>query len=140
MLVVAVLIFVATLTLVVWQPRGLGIGWSALGGATVALATTVVSFFDVPTVGGIVWSTTLAFVAIVVVSLILDAAGFVEWAALHVARWGRGDGRLLLVLVVLLGAAIAAVFANDGAALILTPIVASMLVALESRPAPRWPS
>jgi hypothetical protein len=36
-------------------------------------------------------------------------------AALHIARWGGGRGRLLFPLVILLGAAIAAVFANDGA-------------------------
>lgn len=131
----ALAIFMATLVLVIWQPRGLGIGWSALGGAAVALLAGVVGWGDVGTVWRIVWDATFTFVGLIVISLILDEAGFFAWAALHVARWGGGNGRRLFPLVILLGAVIAAFFANDGAALLLTPIVLAILLRLNFPPA-----
>jgi arsenical pump membrane protein len=130
----ALALFLATLVLVIWQPRGFGIGWSALIGAGVALATGIVQPGDVPVVWRLVWDATFTFVALIIISLLLDEAGFFHWAALHVAQWGRGWGRRLFPLVILLGAAIAAVFANDGAALLLTPIVLAILLRLDVPP------
>ncbi|MGF3027290.1 arsenic transporter [Methylobacterium aquaticum] len=131
----ALAIFLVTLVFVIWQPKGLGIGWSALAGAAVALATGVIHLGDIPVVWHIVWDATFTFVALIVISLLLDEAGFFHWAALHIARWGGGRGRRLFPLVILLGAAIAAVFANDGAALLLTPIVLAILLRLKFKPA-----
>ncbi|MGC9216150.1 arsenic transporter [Acidithiobacillus sp.] len=131
----AVAIFLVTLILVIWQPKGISIGWSAMGGAVVALATGVITWSDIPIVWHIVWDATFTFVALIIISLILDEAGFFHWAALHVVRWGGGRGRLLFPLIVVLGAMIAAVFANDGAALLLTPIVMAILLRLNFTPA-----
>lgn len=127
-------IFFATLLFVIWQPRGLGIGWSAMAGAAVALAMGVIHIGDVPVVWRIVWDATFTFVGLIIISLLLDEAGFFEWSALHVARFGGGKGRLLFGLVVLLGGGIASLFANDGAALLLTPIVVAILSRLEFTP------
>lgn len=124
---ISVAIFALTLFLVLKRPANLGIGYSALIGAAISIVLGITSFSDIIIVWNIVWNATFTFVAIIIASLVFDEAGFFEYLALKIAHYSRGDARKLFILIILLGSGISAVFANDGTALVLTPIVIAIV-------------
>lgn len=133
-IVLPIAIFLLTLTSVLWQSRGLSIGFSTLGGTILDQAKGVVTLQDIPTAWAVVWNASFTLISLSVISLILDEAGFFRWLALLVARLGLGSGRLLFALVVLLGALVTALLTNYGTALIWTPTVMEMMLLLGFSP------
>ncbi|MGH2504615.1 MAG: ArsB/NhaD family transporter, partial [Ktedonobacterales bacterium] len=119
-------ILLATLALVVARPRGLNIAWFAGGAALLALG--LLSPRALLAVVSGVWDAAATLIALFILSEALDANGFFTWAALRLARMAHGSGVRLYALALALTAGAAALLANDGAVLVLTPIFARLLV------------
>lgn len=131
-----VLVFVATLALVLKRPRGTHEAlWTTLG-ALAMLVLGLVSPRDVVSVAESGKEALLFLLALLLLSALLEKSGFFEWAAVHAARAARGDGRALYRNVFILGALITAALSLDTTAVILTPLVLAFVrrLRLPARP------
>ncbi|WP_241191100.1 ArsB/NhaD family transporter [Deinococcus psychrotolerans] len=132
----ALAVFAATLFLVIVRPFKLNIALGAGLGASAALLLGLVQWADVWVVWQATWNATFTLIALIVLSLLLSEAGLFRFVALHLARWAGGNMARLFVLLILFGAVLAALLANDGAVLILTPVALELCELLElKRPA-----
>ncbi|HZR42757.1 MAG TPA: SLC13 family permease, partial [Ktedonobacteraceae bacterium] len=76
------------------------------------------------------WNTFLFFLGMMGLSALAEAAGFFDWLAALAARLAGGSSRRLFLNVFLLGSLISMILSNDATALILTPIVYSLVTRL----------
>ncbi|HZJ53245.1 MAG TPA: ArsB/NhaD family transporter [Myxococcaceae bacterium] len=129
------LLFASTLVAVVLRPRGIAAGWWTCGAAAIALATGLVHPSEVWGLVLVAREALLFLLALLLLSALLEASGFFEWAAVLAARSAR-SGAGLLLNVLLLGALITTVLSLDTTAVILTPLVVAAVQRLEVPPRP----
>jgi len=133
---VAAGIFSITYGMVMFRPKGINEGTAGLVGAVLTLLAGLVGFSDIKAVfmdtGGIL----IMLLAMMVISIIVDEAGFFEWIAVHSARLAKGSGQRLFLSTFLMGTAVTTVISNDATALIITPIVYSFVMKLGINPVP----
>lgn len=134
--VLTLIIFIATLALVLIRPRGLNEAWATVAGGMAMLLLRL----ETPAQA---WRTiaegrdVLFFLlGLLLLSDLLRASGFFDWAAILAARAAKGDGRALYRNVFLFGALTTAFLSLDTTAVIVTPIVLSFVYRLKLTPRP----
>ncbi len=136
MTVIALAIFVATLLAVLVRPRGVNEGISALIGASLMVVTGVVPVSVALHVLAVKWDVFLFFLGMLTVSAVAEQAGLFAWMAAGAARLSGGSQRRLFLNVFVLGVLISTFLTNDATALILTPVVYSIVRRLDLDPLP----
>ncbi len=125
-------IFVATIAMIMTRPAWLPLketGAALLGGALML----ALGFVGVGEAGGVLlgeWNAFLFFFGLMAIAALAEWAGFFDWVASLAARQANGSSRRLFINVFAIGAIITAFLSNDATALILTPIVYSIVVRL----------
>jgi arsenical pump membrane protein len=135
-MLIALLIFFVTVALVMVRPRPFNEATAAALGALVMISAGIVTAPDVWDVLKANINVLLFFLGLMVVSIVADKAGFFEWCAFKAVKMAHGKGPALLSVVFGLGALLTAFFSNDATALILTPIVYTLVTRLKLNPLP----
>jgi arsenical pump membrane protein len=132
----AILVAALTLAAVVTRPRGLNEGVAALLGAALVVLLRLVPPGQALSVEWSNWNVFLFFLGMMAVAALADQSGVFDRVAALAARLAVGRVFLLYLAVFLLGGVISVLFANDSAALVLTPIVYALVLRLSLDPFP----
>jgi arsenical pump membrane protein len=124
-------IFIPAIVLVMWRPRPFNEATAAALGAVALIIAGVVTPLQTWQVCLSNLNVLLFFLGLMVISTVADKAGIFEWLAHKVLFLAGGHGVLLLALLFALGTVITAFFSNDATALILTPIVFTLVSRLK---------
>lgn len=133
---IAAVIFAATLVAIVTRPWRIAEPWSAAIGAALMILTQSVGPASALSAVTSEWNLFLFFFGLMVTAAVADMAGFFDWAASLAVVAARGSGRLLLLNVLIVGTLITTFLSNDATAVILTPVVYTIVTRLRLRVMP----
>lgn len=123
---------VALLTLIgiMIRPFKLNEAMIAMAGAALLLIVGLINPLDALTTLTSDWNTFFFFLGMMSLSALAEAAGLFDWLAAQAAQLAGGSSKRLLLNTFLLGSMISMVLSNDATALILTPIVYTLVTRL----------
>lgn len=128
--IVGLIIFIITLLLVIIRPKGINEAIAAVVGAVAMLLFGLVSPGTAVNVLAGQWDVFLFFLGLMTIAAVADSAGFFDWAAAMAVRLSKGSGKRLFLNVFLLGVLLCTFLSNDATALILTPVVYTLVTRL----------
>lgn len=136
----AFLIFILTLLCIYIRPFRLPLWVYSSLGALLCLGFGVVGFADVAFVWNMVWDSTLTLVGLIIFCIVLEKLLFFDFLAYKILMLLSEKGECgvissfkFYVFIVLFGGFLGAFFANDGAILILTPLIIALFGKLDSK-------
>jgi arsenical pump membrane protein len=74
------------------------------------------------------WNVYLFFLGLMVTTALAERAGVFTMLARAAAIWANGSSRRLYLMLFLIGALVTAFLSNDATALLLTPVVATLVI------------
>ncbi len=135
-MILTVIIFAASIGLLMMRPKPLNEATAVALGAITMLILSLISPLQT-------WQTLqenanvlLFFLGLMIISVVAEQAGFFQWCAIKAVKLAGTKGPALLGVVFGLGALITAFFSNDATALILTPLVFSIVKRHNLNPLP----
>jgi arsenical pump membrane protein len=124
---ITVLVFLITMLVIFWRPRGINEAWPASIGAGIVLLTGIVSRGDIVDIVHKIGGPSITIMATIVMAVILESFGFFHWSAARLANLSKGSGYRLYWYIQLLCFLMTLLFNNDGSILITTPILILLL-------------
>ena len=130
-------VFVVMMVCLYWRPFCLPLWVYSTLGALACVAISALDSSDIMRVWAMVWDSTLTLVGLIALAVMLEKLLFFEYVAMLCIRALGSKGSYgyvvprarFYVFLVLFGGFLGAVFANDGAILILTPFVLALFKA-----------
>ncbi|MDR7071087.1 arsenic transporter [Fictibacillus barbaricus] len=138
-ILISVFVFLMTMLVIFWRPKGINEAWPAAIGAGIILITGVVSFNDVIDVIQKIGGASITIMSTIVMAVILESFGFFHWAATRLAKLAKGSGYRLYWYIQLFCFLMTLLFNNDGSILITTPILILLLRNFRLKPHQKIP-
>ena len=131
---IASMVFLTTMIVIFWRPRGVNEAWPASIGAIIIIVTGIVSKSDIIDIMSKIGGASITIIATIVMAVILESFGFFNWAAARLASLAKGSGHRLYWYIQLLCFLMTLLFNNDGSILITTPILLLLLKNMQLKP------